>query len=66
MPHIQPSLGECPTPADNQKQVSAIVSAMKGWKEDIVSDKCPPMIFYLLEYKYCGASLSFRFLKNGV
>ena len=58
-------LDECPTPADNEAQVSAIVSAMKQWQEDIGSDNCPHMMTYLLEHKYCEASLSFRLLKNG-
>ena len=58
-------LDECPTPADNQAQVSAIVSAMKKWQEDIELDDCPEMMTYLLEHKYCEASLSFRLLKNG-
>ena len=58
-------LDECPAPADNQKQVSAIVSAMKEWGEDIESEDCPYMMTYLLEHKYCEASLSFKFLKNG-
>ena len=57
-------LDECPAPADNQRQVSAIVSAMKKWQEDIESDNCPDMMTYLLEHKYCEASLSFRLLKN--
>ena len=58
-------LDECPTPADNQAQVSAIVSAMKQWQEDIESNDCPDMMTYLLEHKYCEVSLSFRLLKNG-
>ena len=57
-------LDECPTPANNQEQVSAIVSAMKKWEEDIESEDCPSMMTYLLEHKYCEASLSFKFLKN--
>ena len=57
-------LDECPTPADNQAQVSAIVSAMKQWQEDVKSSNCPEMMTYLLEHKYCKASHSFRFLKN--
>jgi len=55
----------CPTPADNQKQVSAIVSAMTTWNEDATSKSCPKMITYMLEHKYCEASLSFDLLKNG-
>ena len=58
-------LDECPAPADNQKEVSAVVSAMKKWQEDIESEDCPDMMTYLLEHKYCEASLSFKFLKNG-
>jgi len=56
---------ECPTPADNQKQVSAIVSAMTAWNEDATSKSCPKMMTYMLEHKYCEASLSFDLLKNG-
>ena len=62
---IYQGLGECPTPANNQKKVSAIVSAMKAWGEDISSGKCPPMMTYLLEHEYCGTRLSFNLLKNG-
>ena len=59
-------LDECPAPADNQKEVSTIVSAMKKWVKDIKSGgDCPDMMTYLLEHKYCEASLSFKFLKNG-
>ena len=57
-------LDECPAPADNQKQVSAIVSAMKQWGEDTESDDCPGMMTYLLEHKYCKASLTFKLFKN--
>ena len=57
-------LYECPTPANNEAQVSAIVSAMKQWQEDIGSDDCPKMMAYLLDDQYCKISLSFRFLKN--
>ena len=58
-------LDECPTPIDNQAQVSATVSAMKQWQEDVESSNCPETMTYLLEHKYCEASLSFRLLKNG-
>ena len=58
-------LDECPTPADNQAQVSAIVSAMKQWQEDVDSRDCPTAMIYLMEHKYCEASLSFQLLKNG-
>ena len=58
-------LDECPPPADNQAQVSTIVSAMKKWQEDVESSNCPEMMTYLLEHKYCEVSLSFRLLKNG-
>ena len=55
----------CPAPADNEKQVSAIVSAMTAWNEDAASDDSPEMMTYMLEHKYCEASLSFELLKNG-
>ena len=58
-------LDECPTAADNEAQVSAIVSAMKQWQEDTESDDCPDVMTCLLEHKYCEASLSFQLLKNG-
>ena len=58
-------LDECPTPADNQAQVSTIVSGMKQWQKDVDSNDCPETMTYLLEHKYCEASLSFRLLKNG-
>ena len=34
-------LYECPTPADNQAQVSAIVPAVKQWQEDVESSDFP-------------------------
>ena len=55
-------LDECPTPADNEVQVLTIVSAVK---QDVESSDCTETITYLLEHKYCEASLSFRLLKNG-
>ena len=58
-------LDECPTPTDNQAQVSAIVSAMKQWQEDVNPRDCPNLMIYLMEHKYCEASLSFQLLKNG-
>ena len=58
-------IDKCPAPADNQKQISAIVSAIKQWQEDDTElDDYPSMVTYLLEHKYCEASLSFRLLKN--
>ena len=58
-------LDQYPTPADNQQQISAIVSAIKQWQEDDTeSDDCPGTVTYLLEHKYCEASLSFQLLKN--
>ena len=57
-------LDECPTPADNEAQVSAIVSAIKQWVEDLDSTDCPDMMSYLLEHRYCEVSLSFKLLKN--
>ena len=56
-------LDECPTPADNQAQVSAIVSAMKQW-QDVDSLDCPEVMTYFLETKYCEADLSFQLLEN--
>ena len=58
------SLDECPTPADNQTQASAIVSAVKQWVEDLDSTECPDMMSYLLEHRYYEVSLSFKLLKN--
>ena len=57
-------LDECPTPADDQKEASAVVSAMKQWVEDVDSTDCPDMMSYLLEHRYCEVSLSFKLLKN--
>ena len=56
-------LDECPAPADNQKQVQAIVSAMREWEEDIECD-CPRIMTFLLDHKYSKGSLSLQFLKN--
>ena len=56
---------ECPAPADNQKQVSAIISAMTAWNEDAISIDSPEMMTFMLEHQYCEASLSFELLKNG-
>ena len=55
-------LDERPAPANNHKQVSAIVSAMNKWRKD---SKCPHMMTYLLEHNYEESySLSFKLLKN--
>lgn len=54
----------CPAPANNQQSISTIVSSMREWSEDVTSADQHPMIAYLLEHKYCEASLSFQLLKN--
>ena len=54
--------GGCPAPADNQKVVSALLSSIKKWGKDLKEG--PPMMAYMLEHKYCEASLSFQSLKN--
>ena len=56
---VYKGLGNCPSPTDNGQIVSTIVSSMREWNgED------PPMMTYLLEHKYCPASLNFQLLKN--
>ena len=54
----------CPSPADNQQIISAVVASMKEWSKDIPPEKNPQLMTYLLEHKYCDASLSFQLLKN--
>ena len=61
---IYTGLDECPAPADNKKEVSAIVSAIEAWNGDIESGDCPNMMTYMLEHQYCEAGLSFHLLKN--
>ena len=48
-----------PSPTDNRRVVSTVVSAIRKWKSDD-----PPMMTYMLEHKYCESSLSFQSLKN--
>jgi len=57
-------VNECPAPADNQKLVSSIVSAIQDWNQDIYSIDCPNMMTYMLEHQYTKG-LSFQLLKNG-
>ena len=56
--------GDCPAPQSNDATVSSLVSAMKEWSAHTDSGECPPMMCYMLEHKYCEASLSFQLLKN--
>ena len=37
---------------------------MTAWNEDAASKDCPKMMTYMLEHKYCEASLFFELLKN--
>ncbi len=55
--------GNCPVLADHREIVSAVISSMKEWGEDLVEEN-PPLMTYMLEHKYCDASLSFKLLKN--
>lgn len=61
---IYEGYGNCPAPANNEKEISAIASSMREWNEDVNSVDCPQMITYFLEHQYCEASLSFKLLKN--
>ena len=61
---IYTGVDKCPVPANNKEKVSAIVSAVKAWNEDVESGDCPNMMTYMLEHQYCKAGLSFQLLKN--
>jgi hypothetical protein len=54
--------GSCPSPADNQKIISAVATSMKEWSN--AAGDNPPLMIYMLEHHYCNASLSFKSLKN--
>ena len=55
---------DCPAPENNDTTVSSVVSSLKEWSAHTDSGDCPPMMCYMLEHKYCEASLSFQLLKN--
>jgi len=61
---IYTGMDECPAPADNSKEVSALVSAIEAWNGDVESGDCPKMMTYMLKHQYCEAGLSFQSLKN--
>ena len=54
---IYTELDECPAPAHNSKEVSALVSAIEAWNGEIESGDCPEMMTYMLEHQYCEAGL---------
>ena len=55
---------ESPAPTASEHVVSSLVSSMKEWSAHTDSGECPPMMCYMLEHKYCEASLSFELLKD--
>ena len=57
-------LGSLPTPIEDSLIVGQLVTAMKQWNDEAFQSKGPRMMAYILEHKYCEASLSFRGLKN--
>ena len=61
---IYRGFGDCPAPESNEDVVSSLVSAMKEWSVDAVSDECPPIMCYMLEHEYSEAHLSFELLKH--
>ena len=54
--------GVCPSPADNESQINAIVSSINDWESDI--DSPPRLMAYILEHKYSQVSTSFDSLKR--
>ena len=61
---VYTGFGDCPAPQNNDAAVSSLVSAIKEWSADADAAESPPMMCYMLEHKYCEASLSFQLLKN--
>ena len=56
--------GSPPAPVENGFIIGQLVTAMKQWNDEATHNKGPAMMAYILEHKYCEASLSFKALKN--
>jgi hypothetical protein len=56
--------GSLPSPIEDTIVISQLVKAMQLWNDEASQHKGPPMMAYILEHKYCEASLSFKGLKN--
>ena len=56
--------GSLPAPIEDGLIIGQLVTAMKQWNDEASRRKGPPMMVYILEHKYCEASLSFKGLKN--
>ena len=61
---IYSGTGSLPAPVEDALVVSQLTNAMKLWNDEASQRKGPPMMAYILEHKYCEASLSFKGLKN--
>ena len=53
--------GARPVPIDNHQVVNEVVAGIQDWEQD---DNGLPLLAYMLNHKYCEASLSFKLLKN--
>jgi hypothetical protein len=56
--------GSLPAPIEDALVVSQLTRSMQLWNDEASQRKGPPMMAYILEHKYCEASLSFKGLKN--
>ena len=56
--------GSLPAPIKDSLVVSQLIQSMQLWNDEASQHKGPPMMAYILEHKYCEASLSFKGLKN--
>ena len=50
-----------PVPIDNRQLVDEVVTRIQDWEQD---DNGLPVMAYMLNHRYCEASLSFKLLKN--
>ena len=56
--------GSIPLPVNNQAHIDKVVKCITQWNDEANNADGPVMMAYLLEHKYCEASLSFKALKN--
>lgn len=61
---IYSGTGSLPAPIEDTLIVGQLTTAMQLWNDEASQRKGPPMMAYILEHKYCEASLSFKGLKN--
>ena len=61
---IYSGTGSLPAPTEDALIVGQLTQAMQQWNTEASRRKGPPIMAYILEHKYCEASLSFKGLKN--